>query len=337
MKHIEVESAGITDAGLVRTDNQDHFVVVDLTRSMLVRSSSLAVQPGSRLFGGPVGQLYLVADGMGGHRAGSEASKLAIQYFLSSILNSMSWLARIEPTDDASFAEGLKTMLFGAHRELQFQSHTQDALEGMGTTLTMAYVAWPKMYIVHAGDTRCYLLRDGLMRLITRDHTVANQMMQAGRLDPSSVERSPWSNVLINALGAGAEDIFADIYRVDLQPGDAILLCSDGLNKHADDATIRKIWMEHTTPKSICEHLMRHALHDGGTDNVTVIVSQFHKPEDLNPQMQIIATTPNEERVIHEFAISAEDIDTSDDSEGVSTSPTLTYPGDTQSLPGTTP
>lgn len=337
MKTIEVESAGLTNAGLVRTDNQDHFFVVDLARSMFVRSSSLPVAPGSRLFGEQMGQLYLVADGMGGHRAGSEASKLAIEYFLGSILNSMRWLARIEPNDDASFADDLKQMLQGAHRELQFQSLTQDALQGMGTTLTMAYVAWPKMYIVHAGDTRCYLLRDGMMRLITRDHTVANQMMQAGRLDPNSVERSPWSNVLINALGAGAPDVFADIYRVDLQAGDSILLCSDGLNKHADDATICRIWTQNTTPSAICEQLLQHAINDGGTDNVTVIVSQFRKQNAIEPRMQILATPPVQEQLIHEFAMQEEDIDTSDGEDGNATSPTLTYPGEKRSLPDTTP
>jgi protein phosphatase len=217
---------------MVRADNQDQFFVGELTRSMRVQSGSIDVLPFSRLFGDTLGHLFLVADGMGGHQGGSHASTLAIQFFVASILNSVRWLVRLDAVSEVSFTDDLKTMLQRAHREMQAQSKTTDSLAGMGTTLTMAYVVWPRMIVVHAGDTRCYIFRDGNLRLITRDHTVANQMMRMGQLDPESIERSPWSNVLVNALGAGAPDVFADIYKADLRPGDTILLCSDGLNKH---------------------------------------------------------------------------------------------------------
>jgi PPM family protein phosphatase len=326
MKQIDVRSAGMTDTGLMRTDNQDQFFVADLTRSMLVQCGSLAVESNSRLFGGPLGRLFLVADGMGGHRAGSEASKLAIQYFVTAILNSMRWLVRIEPPSEASFTEDLKTMLACAHRELQNQSREEATFQGMGTTLTMAYVAWPRMFVVHAGDTRCYVLRDQQLRLVTRDHTVANQMMEAGQLAPESLERSPWSNVLVNALGAGASEVFADIYKLDLHAGDTLLLCSDGLNKHVDDAAIRSVLLKMDSVEQACHDLVGLAKKGGGSDNITVVIAHFFEVDHQIARMQIIASRPAEERILKDLALPEEEIDTNAD-EGSDEPSTVPYPG----------
>ncbi|MEQ1831357.1 MAG: protein phosphatase 2C domain-containing protein, partial [Pirellula sp.] len=197
MKPIEVQSGGITDTGNLRADNQDQFLVAELTRSMTVRSGSMEFDHGARLVGGSLGHLFVVADGMGGHRSGSEASKFAVQYCANAILNSTRGLLQMEPSNEDSFAEDLKSMLTNAHRAIEERSKSDDRFEGMGTTLTLAYVAWPRIFIVHAGDTRCYLLQNGELKLITRDHTVANQMLESGHLAPEELERSHWSNVLV--------------------------------------------------------------------------------------------------------------------------------------------
>lgn len=310
MNYVEVHSAGLTDKGLVRQDNQDQFLVTELTRSMVVRSGSLDASESSRLFGGPLGHLFFVADGMGGHKGGNEASRLAIQFFVNAVLNSSRWLVRIEPYNESAFIDEIRHLLGNAHRTIQSKSETDTQLEGMGTTLTLAYVAWPKLFVVHAGDTRCYLLRDGKLRLITRDHTLANQMMKAGTLDPSKVERSQWSNVLVNALGAGAENVFADVYRDELKFGDSLLLCSDGLNKHVSDNEICGVLLESEDTTAACKRLIQLAKQDGGSDNVTAVVASFLKPKRRVARMKIMLSENAVEKVFQDIAIPENDLDT---------------------------
>ena len=310
MKLIEVQSAGISDTGKLRTDNQDHFLVAELTRSMTIRSGSMEYEHGARLVGGSLGYLFVVADGMGGHRNGSEASKFAVQYCANAILNSTGGLLQIERSNEDSFGEDLKSMLTNAHRAIEEQSKTNDDFKGMGTTLTLAYVAWPRIFIVHAGDTRCYLLRNSELKLVTRDHTVANEMIQRGHLAPDELERSHWSNVLVNALGAGAAGVFPELYQFDLQLGDSILLCSDGLNKHVSHFQILKALLDANHPRSACEELVTLAKQGGGTDNITVIAARFLAPQAPNNRMQLVLSLPSNQIVLQDLEILESELDT---------------------------
>jgi serine/threonine protein phosphatase PrpC len=264
----------------------------------------------SRLYGGPLARVYFVADGMGGHKGGSEASKLAIEYLVNSVLNSDKWLIHIDANNEESFVDEMKNLLANAHRAIQEVANTDKQFEGMGTTLTMAYVAWPKLFVVHAGDSRCYVIRNKQLKLITRDHTVANQMMQSGKLDPSAVERSPWSNVLVNALGAGAEDVFADVYRVNLEPGDSVLLCSDGLNKHVTDAQICQMVQDASDVDRTCQNLVEAAKSGGGSDNITVVFATFEQKKDRANRMQITLSEPATERLLLDAALPESEIET---------------------------
>ena len=310
MKLIEVQSAGISDTGKLRTDNQDHFLVAELTRSMTIRSGSMEYEHGARLVGGSLGYLFVVADGMGGHRNGSEASKFAVQYCANAILNSTGGLLQIERSNEDSFGEDLKSMLTNAHRAIEERSKTNDDFKGMGTTLTLAYVAWPRIFIVHAGDTRCYLLRNSELKLLTRDHTVANEMIQRGHLAPDELERSHWSNVLVNALGAEAAGVFPELYQFDLQLGDSILLCSDGLNKHVSHFQILKALLDANHPRSACEELVTLAKQGGGTDNITVIAARFLAPQAPNNRMQLVLSLPSNQIVLQDLEISESELDT---------------------------
>jgi serine/threonine protein phosphatase PrpC len=300
MNPIQVESIGVTDRGLVRAENQDQFLIAELNRAMRLQSSSLPLPPESILAGGTLGYLFMVADGMGGHRAGNEASGLAIQYFITSILNRIRWHNPVKPGDDVLLVDDLREMLSQAHDEIVRQSEATASLAGMGTTLTMAYVVWPRMVVVHAGDTRCYLMRNGELRLLTRDHTVAEQMLQAGKLDPNAVERSRWSNVLVNALGANAEDVYAEVVRLDLEPNDKILLCSDGLNKHVQDEKIQSVLAEAKSMQQASTSLIQLANEGGGSDNITLIAARW----TANPAdriMRVTASIATEHRIFSEL------------------------------------
>ncbi len=313
MKTIEVRSAGITDVGKLRTDNQDYFLVAELNRSMKIRSGAGRFDANSRLFGAPVAHVFVVADGMGGHRGGSEASSFASEFCANSILNSIRWRDLTDDSSDDGFVEDLKSMLEHAHRAIELQSQHNSVCAGMGTTLTLAYVAWPKMYVVHAGDTRCYLLRNGELQLVTRDHTVANEMIQKGQLSPADVERSQWSNVLVNALGAGATSVSPDIYKLDLNRNDSIMLCSDGLNKHVADFQIRKTLSQAANPQTACEELVSMAKQGGGTDNITVIIANFGTSSTRENRMPLILSRTSEELVLQDLDLPASELDTHDD------------------------
>lgn len=275
MSSIRVETFGLTDQGIVRHENQDQFLIAELAREMRLQGSSLPLPPNAMLTGDTLGHLLMVADGMGGHRAGNEASSLAIHFFLASILNKVRWHTLVQSGDDSQLVDDLKAMLTQAHDLIVRKSTAEKSLSGMGTTLTMAYIVWPRMVVVHAGDTRCYLLRDGKLQLLTQDHTLAEEMMQRGELDRNSGERSPWSNVLSNALGANAEMVHAEIARVDLQPEDIVFMCSDGLNKHVTDERIAKELQCGANVTDAVTRLVQLAIEEGGSDNITALAAKW--------------------------------------------------------------
>ena len=204
-------------------------------------------------------------------------------------------------------------MLEQAHQAIEERSKTTNGFEGMGTTLTMAYVDWPRMFIVHAGDTRCYLFRNNELRLVTRDHTVANEMMKNGQLDPDELERSHWSNVLVNALGAGARSVFPDIYKLDLQQNDSIMLCSDGLNKHVTDLQIRRTLASVSGPQRVCEEMVALAKQGGGSDNITVVMAKFLEQEAPKNRMRLFVSHPSPEILLQDLEIPDSELDTRDE------------------------
>lgn len=268
---------------------------------MKLGDTSLAIEPNSLLYGPSQSHLFLVADGMGGHQAGNHASELAIQYFVGCILSSQRWMTLPHQDSEQRFLDTLKEFLVASHQAILAESISNESLHGMGTTLTMAYVVWPKMWIVHAGDTRCYLLRDCVLDQLTRDHTLANQMASQGMLNPELTEHSPWSNILWNALGAGSPDVVADIYQVDLRMDDRILLCSDGLNKHLDDREILSVLNRKETPSATCDTLVRLANERGGTDNITTIVADLLPATDQAVVTYKAHRPANDEQVVSEF------------------------------------
>ncbi|MFN7450526.1 MAG: PP2C family protein-serine/threonine phosphatase [Pirellula sp.] len=329
MKDVCVSAQGVTHRGNVREENQDQYLIAELAPSAKVLGNSVGLNNHSRLFSPPTSYLFVVADGMGGHLGGREASTRAIQFFLSAILHSPSFRLQPSPKEPLAFTDILRTMLVGAHRELVRFALSDPDLKGMGTTLTAAYIVWPTMFVVHAGDTRCYLKRDEELILLTRDHTVAQQMIRAGRMDAAAQERSPWSNVLVNALGAGAEEVFADITTVDLQFGDRLLMCSDGINKHATDEQIKQMLIASSPLEDCANRLVEFALSDGGTDNITVLLSDFASTD--SNEVRVLGGIPSGEKVVIEFPEPYTDSDTNDADTAADEKKTATFELDTPS------
>ncbi len=284
-----IQAAGRTDVGRRRESNQDQFLIADLSRSMQIQGSSLNIEPRSRLYGTPQSRIFAVADGMGGHQAGSRASSMAIDFVVNHLLNQMHWYFLTDRDNQLEFVESMKGLVRDANAAIQFDSRQNVAFHGMGTTLTMAYVVWPKLHVVHVGDSRCYLFRKGELKQITRDHTMASQLVDRGTLDKADIETSPWSNVLWNALGGGTRTVVADVYDNDLEPDDRLLLCSDGLNKHVKDEEIRNLLEVENDPVIACRELIELANSRGGLDNITTIVARFDDPDPSPPRTMVSA------------------------------------------------
>ncbi|WP_197204061.1 PP2C family protein-serine/threonine phosphatase [Crateriforma conspicua] len=257
-------------------------MIADLSKSMIVHHSTLIADE-ARLFSDVQGQLLIVADGMGGHAAGGRASQLTTSIITDYVLEVMPWFLRLQHESEERLHELLKSAVMASDWVVSEEAENIPEEAGMGATLTMAYVVWPRMYVVHVGDSRCYLLRDDNLRQVTRDHTLLRELEDSG-CDVGDDQRNSFGSILYNAVGRGRDALSPEVYRVDLRLGDSVLLCSDGLTDMVDDYEIKSTLKRHgSDERAACESLVDAALAAGGRDNVTVIVSRFDQgSEDLS-------------------------------------------------------
>jgi protein phosphatase len=212
---------------------------------------------------------------MGGHAAGDRASTVAVKTLMRYVLNFMPWFFGLDSEHEDDLFDELKSAVVKCQEEIHAAAVAEPERAGMGTTLTMAYVLWPRTYVVHVGDSRCYLLRKNELEQITRDHTVAQKLVEEGRLQPEQVESSRYSSVLWNALGGGSEEVSPEVYKVRLKSKDTILLCTDGLTKHVKDTKLLDYLSGQEGTEGICQRLVDAANDAGGTDNITTVIARF--------------------------------------------------------------
>jgi PPM family protein phosphatase len=281
----KMDCFGLTDAGNVRPVNEDQFLIADLNKSMLIHQTSLSHEDHTRLFGGSQGKLLLVADGVGGEAGGQRASALAVETLARHVLNAMPWFSRLDeghPDPD----EELRSALEACQHRVEAAAVRDPGRGRMGTTLTMAYLLWPRLYVVHAGDTRCYLMRGGRLEQVTTDHTVAQKLVDQGQLAPEQAEGSRWSHVLYKCVGGGQHELDPDVYKATLQVGDSLLLCSDGLTNVVSDAQVRDVLAAEGSAAEACRRLVDLAKAGGGPDNITVVVAHFRDAEEVGSGAQ---------------------------------------------------
>ena len=154
--------------------------------------------------------------------------------------------------------------------------------------------------MANAGDSRCYLLREGELKQLTRDHTVSNQLIEKGGMTVEEANNSRWSNVLYNALGAGAAEVVPEVHKVELRPGDTIMLCTDGLYRHVRDTEIRDLLETELEPCESSRSLIDLANFRGGLDNITVVVARLGAPEDDSHPKTRVAAEITLERLLRE-------------------------------------
>lgn len=270
----EIDVFGLTHRGNVRPVNEDHFLIASLHRQVQVHLTSLPA-PGA-IAGDTERLAYLamVADGVGGGPHGDRASAWAVEAITRYVTRSLHCYYTMDPAD-GSFPRALEEAALACHGELHERAKESEEFEGMATTLTLWLGVWPRAYVLQVGDSRAYLLRDGQLKQLSRDQTMAQVLIDQGILTRTDAAGTRWEHVLASSIG-GPESLPV-VTRVDQQWGDAGLLCSDGLTKHVPDERIRERLAEMPSARAGCEALLEDALEAGGTDNITIVIGRTQK------------------------------------------------------------
>jgi protein phosphatase len=271
---VRVSFGARTDRGKVRENNEDHFLVARLAKSLEVCKSSLS-ESGTCRFSEEEGYLVVVADGMGGAAAGERASALAVASVETFVLNTVKWFLHLEGREQSVLYEELRKGLECADRSVVERAQSDPRLVGMGTTLTMAYSVGTHLFVAHAGDSRAYLFHDGNLVQVTSDHTLAQILVEAGGLSPEQAKHDKRRNIVTNVIGGPHEGVQAEIHRLTLADRDVLLLCSDGLSDPVCDNDMTAFLARNPHPDDACNRLVELALERGGRDNITAVVMRY--------------------------------------------------------------
>ncbi len=235
-------SYGRTDIGRVRSINQDNIFFSDESVGRLPN-------------------LYIVADGMGGHKAGDFASDYAVRNFVE----------KVKQCKSSNPITIIKKCVSEVNQEIVELANSNEEYQGMGTTFVVAIVLKGKLYVANVGDSRLYIMNNKIKQ-ITLDNSLVEELIRTGQLERRKGRYHPEKNIITRAIGVG-EEVVLDFFEIILEPEDRILMCSDGLSNMVDDDEIRDIVMEHSLPKESVEQLINRANYYGGKDNIGVVIA----------------------------------------------------------------
>ena len=270
--NIKITAFGKTDVGLIREHNEDNLLVLDVSRGVRAQDTETPLSVDL----GPKGALFLVCDGMGGAAAGEVASEMAVESIAST-------LQAAEPLERDAFARRLRRAIEDANDRIFAQSRDNQNERGMGTTCTAAAVVDGTLVVGQIGDSRCYVKRGGRLAQITKDQSLAWQLMEAGAMTAEEAKGFEHANIILQALGV-QERVEVVMSQVALRQGDVILVSSDGLHGPVNDDEILHILQEEPDLKRACERLVARALEREGPDNVTVVLARFEGPDLPDPR-----------------------------------------------------
>ena len=263
---VVVNVFGRTDVGRTREHNEDAFVVADLT------TNNATLQPEVRRHTlGPKGTLFMVADGMGGAAAGEIASAMAVEVVLGELREK--WIAN-ETYDAEEFVRAIKRATAAANQQIHTFAASHSEYRGMGTTATVAGLLGDTLYVAQVGDSRAYLIRDGVARQITKDQSLMQKLIEAGELTEEEAAQSERRNIILQALGPEPL-IKIDLTHQKVRRGDMLVLCSDGLSGQIGKDEIARVVTEAPDLVAACKQLIDRANENGGPDNITVIAARF--------------------------------------------------------------
>jgi len=270
---LAVQAFGITDTGKVRKSNEDQFLIAELSKRMRVWQTSLP-EPQLQV-GEDRAHLFLVADGMGGHRAGERASTIAVAAIEQFTLNTFRWFFASDSPGAQKVLAQFQSALSQADAKILEEASENPELHGMGTTLTMAFQLGAQLCIVHVGDSRAYLYRAGRLHQLTQDHTVVAELVRAGTIEPDEAAGHPLRHVITNVVGGPTLGVKVEARAFEVQAGDRLLLCSDGLTEMVkNDAIARTLDIE-SEPEAAAKALLAQANDGGGRDNISIVIVRF--------------------------------------------------------------
>jgi len=264
-----VDAFGLTDRGLVRDANEDHFVIAQVNKSIEVRQTSLPPDDVGRHFETAAAYLFAVADGVGGRPEGDLASGRTLSAMLSYLAKAASCFQGLNATAEEALLEKLEAAVRDVHEGL-VDEYGGVTSKLPATTLTLVLLVWPRAYHIQVGDSRAYVRRGGRLQRLTRDQTLGEYMVSLGAWTDEQAARAPAAANLSSAIGGS--ELLPVVGLIDLTPGDTLLLCTDGLTKHVSDEQIDSTLARSDSAVSTSTKLVEDALAGGGTDNVTVLV-----------------------------------------------------------------
>ncbi len=277
----DVDAYGLTHTGLVRPHNEDHFFLGALSREGLVDRTSLPSDEQPPAGEGPIVDpermvsLAIVADGVGSGGGGEEASRLAVRVTVEHVQQGFKAAHKLESADPEAFTRLLSDAALACHETLRERAESGKGPR-FATTLTLWLGLWPHGYLLQVGDSRCYMFRNGQLTQISRDQTMAQELVDQGVLTQTRAHSTRWAHVLSSAIGG--QQHAPVVTRIVREWGTIMLLCSDGLNKHVTDERIAEHLANLKSSQQVCEDLLQEALDDGGSDNITLIVGRTVKP-----------------------------------------------------------
>jgi protein phosphatase len=266
----EMDIYGLTHPGKLRTENQDQFLVCSLRKEAVVHLTSLADTGNLTAGSERIALLMMVADGVGGGLRGAEASRLALEAVTRYVSRCMSCYYAATTGDDRDFFAALQDGALQCHAEILRRGEEDPDYRGMATTLTLYLGHWPRAYLLQVGDSRCYLLRGNKLTQVSRDQTMAQELIDAGVMRPSDTAGTRLEHTLSSSIGG--RQTAPVVTRFELTWDTVVLLCSDGLTRHVSDERIAQRLRETRSSREACEALLADALQGGGTDNITIVV-----------------------------------------------------------------
>jgi serine/threonine protein phosphatase PrpC len=274
-----VTAFGVTDTGRTRPTNEDQFLVAELSKAMNIWQTSI---PAPELHvGDERAHLFLVADGMGGHKAGERASALAVAAIEQFMLNRFKWFFASNSNEAQTVLGQFQAALKQADARILEEAAEHPELTGMGTTVTMAFQLGQQLCVVHVGDTRAYLYRDGDLQQLTQDHTVTAEMVRSGSIRPDEAAGHRLRHVITNVVGGPTPGVKVEALTCEIQEGDRLLLCSDGLTEMVTDEAIKSTLDEESMPEAAAQKLLDQANENGGRDNITVLIVRFDRANEI--------------------------------------------------------
>lgn len=272
----ELDLFGLTHTGTVRRSNQDHFLLATVHPQVVLHGTSLPQAERMPMRGQRVATLMAVADGVGGTSGGAEASQLAVEAIMNYLSSSLRCYHSAGDSHDGEFEAALRSAAFEAHAKVRAEAATHPDMPKMATTLTIAIVTWPWVYVVQVGDSRCYHYVPGGIHQMTKDQTMAQALADQGALPREKITLSPLNNILVSAIGGDTAE--PEVIRFEIRDRRSVLLlCTDGLTKHVSDAELADQMDRMTSAEQLCRDLLALVLERGGSDNVTILVGRAPK------------------------------------------------------------